>query len=374
VPLAVITFTFDPLLHIGDWTVRWETLGIAASILIALVVAALIAGRVPVPAHGTDALFGHLRRDDILFIAVGIVPGAVIGGRMAYVALHLDYFSRYQGTIADPATGGLALSGAVVLGALTGGLVARLFDAPIGRWYWVAVVPMLLALSLGKAANVLGGTGQGTPSTLDQATRYLGPGPWGSLGPDVPSIPAQAYEAIGVGVLLGFMVAAWILGAFRSRDARAFAVALGGWAVVRFGVAATWRDPAVLGPLRAEQLLDLGIIAIAIVTYVAIALRRRRRGEDDVLDEPADRALPAVAAISAQPTAPAQSTGPAQPTAPADPTGPADAAVPAAPYIWDEPNSAPRPPAPAAFPSSPGAPPTPPAELEWPDPETRRRF
>lgn len=343
-PLAVITFTFDPLLRIGDWTVRWETLGIAAAILIALVVAALIAGRVPAPAHGTDELFGHLRRDDILFIAVGIVPGAVIGGRIAYVALHLDYFSRFPGTIIDPATGGLALSGAVVVGALTGGLVARLFDAPVGRWYWVAVLPMLLALSLGKAANVLGGTGQGIPSTLDQATRYLGPGPWGSLGPDVPSIPAQAYEAIGVGVLLGLMVAAWVLGAFRGRDGRAFAVALGGWAVVRFGVAATWRDPTVLGPFRAEQLLDLGIMGVAAVAYGAVVVRRRT-GHEDVPGEPAERARPA------EPAAPDR---------------------PEVPYVWDEPT--PTVPGASLPASDVAAPPLPPAELEWPHPETRRRF
>ncbi len=363
-PLAVITFTFDPLLRIGDWTVRWETIGIAAAILIALVVAAVVAGRVPVPAHGTGELFGHLRRDDILFIAVGIVPGAVIGGRIAYVALHLDYFSRFPATIVDPATGGLALSGAVLLGALTGGIVARLFDAPVARWYWVAVVPMLLALSLGKAANVLGGTGQGLPSTLDQATRYLGPGPWGSLGPDVPSIPAQAYEAIGVGVLLGFMVAAWALGAFRSRDGRAFAVALGGWAVVRFGVAATWRDPTVLGLFRAEQLLDLGIMAIAIVVYVAISVRTRRRGAGAV-----DEAPPS--------TAPVATVGPVAPVAPISSAAPAATEVlvePPAPYIWDEPTVPAGGSRPPPTSGTPPAPPTPFAEPDWPDPETRRRF
>ncbi len=361
-PLAVITFTFDPLLRIGDWTVRWETVGIALAILIALVVAAVVAGRVPVPAHGTDDLFGHLRRDDILFIAVGIVPGAVIGGRIAYVALHLDYFSRFPATIVDPATGGLALSGAVLLGALTGGIVARLFDAPVARWYWVAVVPMLLALSLGKAANILGGTGQGLPSTLDQATRYLGPGPWGSLGPDVPSIPAQAYEAIGVGVLLGFMVAAWALGAFRSRDGRAFAVALGGWAVVRFGVAATWRDPTVLGPFRAEQLLDLGIMAIAIVAYLAISVRKRG-GAAEADDLAPSSSAPVARVAPDVPIAPAASTPPDRPVEPP------------ATYIWDEPTAAPGGPAPAPAGTAPSAPPaSPPADLDWPDPETRRRF
>jgi phosphatidylglycerol---prolipoprotein diacylglyceryl transferase len=297
VPIAVITFQFDPLAHVGDWTVRWETLGIAAAILVGLVVAGLLAGRARLPAREGDppGTVPHLRRDDALFIALGIVPGAVVGGRIAYVALHLDYYSANAGAIADPVSGSLALSGAVVLGALTGGLVARLFDAPVGRWYTVAAIPMLVALSLGKAANIMGGTGQGLPSTADWATRYLGPGPWGSLGPDVPSIPAQAWEAIGVAVVMAVVLvvvlAARAMGRRRARDGRLFAIALGGWAVVRFIVAGTWRDPVVVGPLRAEQVLDLAIIGLAVMTYAALVVRAWRRPGLALADETASPQL-----------------------------------------------------------------------------------
>jgi prolipoprotein diacylglyceryltransferase len=276
---AVITFRFDPLAHLGDWTVRWETLAIGVAILVALVAAGLLAGRARLPVGDDDppGTIDHLRRDDILFIALGVAPGAVVGGRIAYVALHLDYYSSNVVAIVDPTSGALSLSGAVLLGALTGGLVARLFDAPVGRWYALAVVPMLLVLGLGKAANVLGGSGQGVPSVLDWATRYLGPGPWGSLGPDIPSIPAQAVEAIGVAIVLVVMVA--ILRYVRRagwEDGRGFALALGGWAIVRFVVASSWRDPVVLGPLKAEQLFDLGIVAIAALVLVWLVVRSRR--------------------------------------------------------------------------------------------------
>ena len=287
-PIAVITFEFDPLLHLGDWSVRWETLAIGIAVLVGLIVAGVLAGRTSYPTHdaATPDAVDHLRADDVLLIALGVVPGAVVGGRLAYAALHADYYAVNGAAIVDPGTGGLALSGAVVLGALTGGLVARMFEAPVGRWYGLAVIPMLLVLSLGKAANILGGTGQGLPSSMEWATRYLGPGPWGSLGPDIPSSPAQAYEALGVGVLLVVFVVARLLGS-RVPGGRAFAIALGAWAAVRFTVAATWRDPAVLGPLKAEQVLDLAIVALAIGLWVALVVRTHRTTRPSVVPAPA---------------------------------------------------------------------------------------
>jgi prolipoprotein diacylglyceryltransferase len=275
VPIALISLKFDPFLHLGDRLVRWETVAVAGAILVAILVAGLLAGRSRIPPLDDDppGTVRHLRRDDLLLIVLGIVPGAVVGGRLAYVAFHLDYFDANRGAILSASAGSLGLSGAVVLGAVTGVLVARLFDAPIGRWFHVAAVPTLLALGLGKAALLLGGTGQGLPSALDWATRYLGPGPWGSLAPDVPSHPAQGYEALGVGIVLVVVLLLRAIGLLRTSDGRAFAFALGGWATVRLVVAGTWRDPLAWGPFRAEQLIDIGIVGCSVLAYVVIVRR-----------------------------------------------------------------------------------------------------
>ena len=48
--LAAIVFDFDPYLRLGDRAVRWETLAIAAAVLVGILAAALIAGRTP--GHG----------------------------------------------------------------------------------------------------------------------------------------------------------------------------------------------------------------------------------------------------------------------------------------------------------------------------------
>ncbi len=293
VPLAVVTFQFDPALHLGDRLVRWETLAVAGAILVGLFVAALVAGRIPAGdvALGNEA-DGRLRRDDLLYIVLGIAPGALAGGRLADVALHLDYFRANPEAVLDPARGGLSLTGAVVLGSLSGALVARLFEAPLGRWLTVAAVPILLVLGLGKAAEILGGTGQGLPFDGATATRYLGAGPWGSLGPAVPAHPAQAYEAAAVGMILLVVLFLWALGAFRANDGRAFPVAVGGWAVARFAVATTWRDPATVAGLRTEQLLDLAVLGLAVLGWLAIVGRSARAGTRDRARGPGSPAWP----------------------------------------------------------------------------------
>ena len=269
VPTAVLAFDFDPLLHLGDGAVRWETVGIAAAIFVAIALA------------GISAASSGLRVDDLLFVVLGIVPGAVVGGRLGYLLLHPAFFTAVPGRILDPGLGSLELTLAVVGGTLTGCLVALLLDGRPGPWLRVATFPMLIVLALGKLAMVLGGSGQGTPTSGEPATAYLGAGPWGSLGPMIPSIPAQAIEglaAIGVVVLVGLLSLAPGL---RRADGRLFLLALGLWAAMRAVVASTWRDPVVVGPLRAEQAIDLVVAAGAAgLAFLLIAARRGR--PDDV--------------------------------------------------------------------------------------------
>jgi phosphatidylglycerol---prolipoprotein diacylglyceryl transferase len=269
VPPAVIQLTFDPYLRIAGQAIRWEALGLAAAVFVALAAAALAAGRSP---KGTDGE-RSIGRDDLLFIVLGIIPGAVVGGRLTYVLIHLDYYQANPTLVIDPSSGGLALSGAVLLGMLSGIYVAGLLEAPIGRWLDVAAGALLLGLGLGKLAQVLGGSGQGLLSGADWATAYLGPGPWGVLGPDLPAHPAQVYEAVGDAIVLILTLLAGRLGPFQRASGRRFLFALGGWAVVRFIVATWWRDAAVLGGLRAEQLIDIGILLIALVGLAVVRSR-----------------------------------------------------------------------------------------------------
>lgn len=288
--LAVIDLAFDPTLRLGQLGVRWETLGIGGAILLALVVASVLAGRTPARG-GSTPRWTHddrqrLRRDDLLFIVLGALPGAVIGGRLGYVLIHLDFYSVNTAAILDPGQGSLELAVGLLGGVLSGAYVARLLDAPVGRWLHVATVPLFLAIAAAELARVLGGSGQGAPSDLPWSTAYAGSGPWSSLAPAIPAQPAQVYEAIDALLAVAVVALVVAIGGFRARDGSAFFVALAVWAVGRAIVSASWRDEPVIGRLPAG-----GIVAIGVAMVAAVALgtnaRRHRHGPARRTDDPA---------------------------------------------------------------------------------------
>ncbi|HEU0245120.1 MAG TPA: prolipoprotein diacylglyceryl transferase family protein [Candidatus Limnocylindrales bacterium] len=285
----VIELAFDPVAVVGDWHVRLQTIALAVVIFLGLLVAARIARRTPINARqspdAVDPRSGepnHLRRDDLLYIAVAALPGAVLGGRLGWALVHVGYVTANAGSLLDISVGGFGLPLAVVGGTLTAALVGSLLDTPIPRWLHALILPVLFGIAGGKLAMVLGGDGQGVLWDGAWATAYLGPGPWLSLAPAVPSHPSQAYEALATVGVIVLLVVLRSAGLFRAPNGTLFLVGLAAWCLARVGVAFTWRDPAVLGALGMDQVLCLGIAAVSLVLLATGALvgrARARRGQ-----------------------------------------------------------------------------------------------
>ena len=62
-------------------------------------------------------------------------------------------------------------------------------------------------------------------------------------------------------------------GLFPRRGAGAFLLGVALWAVARMVVAFTWRDPAVLGPLSADQVLAIAIATGALALLAVVTMR-----------------------------------------------------------------------------------------------------
>jgi prolipoprotein diacylglyceryltransferase len=149
-------------------------------------------------------------------------------------------------------------------------------------------IPLLLALALGKGAMILGGSGQGQLTDVAWATAYLGPGPWGSLAPQLPANPSQAYEAAATGVVLLVVIMLMASGVFRGRNGGAFLLGLGLWAIARALVAVTWRDPQVIGPLNMDQVISIAIASVSLVLMVAVGGVSTARGRRAAANRGAD--------------------------------------------------------------------------------------
>jgi prolipoprotein diacylglyceryltransferase len=296
--LASIGLDFDPSTMIFGLSIRLETLALAGAVLVMLLLAAIGAGRAGAGAAAADdaarATLPKLRRDDLILIAFGAVPGAVVGGRLDYALIHLDYYQATSGAITDPSQGGYGLTLAVVFGTLTAMAVARLLAAPVGRWLGAAGVPVVLGLGLGKLAMALGGAGQGVYSTASWATSYVHSGDWGSLNPSYPAVPSQLMEGgLAIAAALFIVVLPFSLrlrirrwgpvvrpGLAPRHDWlylsgwRRYVTVLGLWAEARFAVAFTWRDAQVYRSLDVEQLILLGVAALTVVAMLIPVVAR----------------------------------------------------------------------------------------------------
>jgi prolipoprotein diacylglyceryltransferase len=337
--LAAIRLDFDPSTTVFGLSMRLETLALAGVILLALIVAALASGRVRVAAAPVDGVDvpdePKLRRDDLILIAFGAVPGAVLGGRLGYALVHFDYYAANPKAVTDPGQGGFDLTLAVAVGTLTAIAVARLLAAPMGRWLSVASLPVLLGLGLGKLSMVLGGAGQGSYSDASWATSYAGSGPWGSANPSYPALPSQILEGgLVLAVAIGMILVPFLLRLrvrrwwrvirpglaprrewFALSGGRRYMTALGMWAVVRFAAAFTWRDARVLGPFGADQLILVLVAAVAFVGQPAPGAVRRMRAAWVALRtarREARASKAALAAAAAQATAAEQAAAAAQ--------------------------------------------------------------
>jgi prolipoprotein diacylglyceryltransferase len=266
VPIATIAFDFDPLLRLADGlTVRWQTIALATVVAACLATAGVLARR------------SGLRPDDLLFIVIGAVPGAVVGGRIGYALLVPEAFAAGPLTLFDPAVGGLELGLAVVGGLASGWIVAILLGAPPGVWAHTATIPLLVAIAGGKITMTLGGSGQGRPFDSAWSTTYSGPGPWVDLAPALPSHPSQIYEGVGTVAVALLVLVATSMGAFRSRDGSRLLAGVAGWAVVRAIVSTTWRDPPVADSLPSGGLIAVLIAVVCIAGAMAVSVWWPRR-------------------------------------------------------------------------------------------------
>jgi prolipoprotein diacylglyceryltransferase len=261
---AVAELSFDPLVSVGGITMRWDALALVGVLIVAIGVWVL-------RLH--ESLGPALRLDDVCFVLLGAIPGAVVGGRLVHVLDYADSYLTRPGTMLDLAHGSASLVGAVVGGALSAAYICRLLGGRIGVWADAAALPLLLAIGLGKLAVMLGGGGQGAATDGPLGIAFEGRGPWRSIDAAVPAWPSQALE--GAWALLGIPIVlvteTLLQGRGRAGHGITLLVALAWWLAGRVLVALTWRDDHLVGPLGPEAVATVvalgAVLAASVVAW-----------------------------------------------------------------------------------------------------------
>jgi len=197
---------------------------------------------------------GDLILDFLAYAALGIV----VGGRLGYVLIYnLPYYLQHPLEVFAVWHGGLSFHGGFVGVALAGWWFVRRHGL---RLYEVAdpvVIPLPIALGLGRIGNFINGELFGRPTEV----------PWCMVFPQGGPVcrhPSQLYEAFLEGLVL--FLCMWLLGRTPRPPGLVFWGFVGLYGICRFLVEFTrGPDPQlglILGPLSMGQVLSLPMVIL----------------------------------------------------------------------------------------------------------------
>jgi phosphatidylglycerol:prolipoprotein diacylglycerol transferase len=196
--------------------------------------------------------------------------GGVIGGRLAYVAQNIPYFTGHPGEILAVWTGGMTSFGGFLGGIAAGLLAARKRGMNVADAADLAAPSLAIGYFFGRIGCLLNGCCYGRACALPWAIHFHpdGQGDTGAVH------PTQLYSALAAAVI--FVVLRFLepRRAFKGQLILVFAILYG---IYRF-VVEFWREGATaeiaLAHLTSGQLASLAVSLIATGLYLVLARRR----------------------------------------------------------------------------------------------------
>ena len=277
----MIELPFDPNLHLGPLAISWHGIFTAVGIFFGV-------------ALPVRLVRGKVSEDDAYAIATWGVVGGIIGARLLHVFDRLDFYLREPLQVFAIWTGGIAVWGAVIGGALSGYWIALRRKVPIGNTADAAVSGLGLGLAIGRIGDIINGEHHATDCVTGICVGYTHPDTLGQPGPVHLAI---GYEMIYV--LATVALALWLyLRREASPPGSAFrrTFPLGSvfwlWALLyglgRFVISfLRIADPTSVLGLRQDQLVGLGTMLVAILFLGFLYTRRREPSASSAPPSPA---------------------------------------------------------------------------------------
>lgn len=252
--------------HLGKIEVYWYGLLIAAAIVLSVFLAVKQAKKLNFPES--------LVYDTILMI----IPCAIVGARLYFVACNWDYYKQDLKTIFDIRSGGLAIYGGVILVFIGGMVMCYLRKIPFRELADYCVVYLPLGQAIGRWGNFFNQEAFGTTtnlpwgmtsSTIESYLKSVCP----TLVPTMPVHPTFLYES------LADLAIFFILLYVRKHSKIPFETSCAYFALygtARFFIEGLRTDSLYIGNtgIRISQLLSL-IFVVAALLYIAVARTKK---------------------------------------------------------------------------------------------------
>jgi phosphatidylglycerol:prolipoprotein diacylglycerol transferase len=262
-----ITINIDPIIvQFGSFTLRWYSV----AIMLAVVAAVLVAIR--------EAKKRGVTSDTINSFLPAIpwaIVGGVIGARMFHVFDHWSHYAINPVQIFNLQSGGLAIWGAIVGGAIAMSIYAKAKHIPLGHMGDVMAPALLTAQIIGRVGCIINGDAYGGVTSLPWGFIYVHPN---SLIPadlfGVPTHPYPVYEMIWNGLSL---VAILKLRRHFKVDGLLFLTYLALYSLGRFILTFVRQENNIALGLQQAQLVAIVILAGSVAMFM-YSLRKARRG------------------------------------------------------------------------------------------------
>ena len=233
----------DPIaFEIAGIEIRWYGILIAAGMLLAVLISSK-------RAHEHS-----IKDEDVLDIALWMLPIGVIGARIYYVLFNLDMYHSV-GDAVNIRNGGLAIHGGLIFGAITVWLVCRHKHIHPLNVLDLFVPTVALAQSLGRWGNFFNGEAHGGPTDL----------PWGILVDGVKVHPTFLYESLWCLFLFFFLT--WWDRNRRKAYGQTFSLYLILYSAERFLVESLRTDSLMIGPFKQAQVISLCAIIGGVILF-----------------------------------------------------------------------------------------------------------
>lgn len=260
----MITINLDPVLvHLGPVALSWYGLAVGLALVTGVWLAFRECRRKGIPV------------DPVADVVFWVVAGGLVGGRLLHVIDRWDWYAANPAQILAVQNGGLAILGALLGGAIAGGVAAWRRRLPVRRLFDAAAPALILGQAIGRFGCLVTGDALGAPTNGSWGIVYLNPN---ALAPrlGVPFQPVFFYEQLWD---LAVFAVLWSVRRRLKADGQLFALYLGLYAAGKFALTFLRTETIWFWGLQEAQILALGALALAVGWAAAATLPTRSASE-----------------------------------------------------------------------------------------------